>query len=262
LRISILSYSFRGLLAEGRMDVFGYLESVKYRYGLDAADIWNRFLVSTEEDYLRKVRDALDERELVLADLCVDGAHLWEPDPDVRERNYQNALAHLRAAEILGARVVRIDAGGGRDAETWSEEEFDYIVMRYKEYAQRAYDNGYKVAIENHWGPERVWANLKRVYEAVDHPGFGVSCHIGGWGGANAEEADRLAAPWVVHTHFDWSITETCLAEKMAILRDAGYEGYYSVEHHTGQNEYTEVAIQVAKVRDVLDRWRLEGYQL
>ena len=257
MNVSVLSYSFRGLLMEGKMDVFGYLETCKYRYGLDAADIWNGFLASTEEDYLKKVRDALDERELVLADLCVDQAHLWEPDSEAREGNYQNALAHLRAAEILGAKFVRIDAGGRE--EVWTEEAFDYIVKRYKEYGQRAYDNGYKVGAENHWGPESVWANMKKLYEAVDHPGFGVSCHIGGWRGADAEEADRLAAPWVLHTHFPWNITETCLAEKMAILRDAGYEGYYSVEHHTGENEYPEVAIQVARVRDVLDRWRLEG---
>ena len=63
----------------------------------------------------------------------------------------------------------------------------------------------------------------------------------------------------MMHTHFPWNITETCLVEKMAILREAGYEGCYSVEHHIGENEYAEVAIQVAKVRDVLDRWRLEG---
>ena len=44
LRISVLSYSFRGLLSQGKMDVFGYLESCEYRYGLDAADLWNDFL--------------------------------------------------------------------------------------------------------------------------------------------------------------------------------------------------------------------------
>jgi len=268
MKISILSYSFRGLLQAGRMDVFGYLESVKYRYGLNAADIWagrhpaGAFgtLVDTDEDYLKKVKDALEERELVLADLCVDGAHLWEEDPDDRERNYQNALTFLRMAETLGARAVRFDAGD--QGEAWSDEAFDYIVKRYREYAQRAYDNGYKVCTENHWGPAKIWANMKKLYEAVDHPGFGVSCHIGGWVGEQAEEADRLVAPWVVHTHFAWDITEGPLVEKMVTLRDAGYEGYYSVEHHTGENEYTEVAIQVARVRDVLDRWRLEGYKV
>jgi len=256
LRISVLSYSFRGLLKEGKMDVFGYLESCKYRYGLSAADIWNGFLTSTEESYLRKIREALDERELVLADLCVDQAHIWEDDPAVREKNYQNALAHLKAAATLGARFMRVDAGCRAD--TWTEEQFDHIVKRYREYAQWAYDHGFKMGAENHWGAERVWANLQKLYKAVGHPGFGLSIHIGGWPGSDAEKAaaDREAAPWVCHTHIPWNITEGPLEEKLANLWNAGYSGYYSVEHHSGQNEYAEVAIQLARVRDVLERFR------
>ncbi len=259
MKISVLSYSFRGLLLEGMMDVFGHLESLKYRYHLDAADLWSGTLASTDEDYLKKVKDALDERELVLADLAVDQAHVWEDDANDRERNYQNALAHLRAAEILGAKFMRVDAGGGRQDTVWTNQQFDHIVQRYQEYAQRAHDSGFKVGAENHWGPEKIWANMRKLYEAVDHPAFGISCHIGGWAGPDTEEADRLAAPWVLHTHFPWNITEGPLVEKMTNLRDAGYEGYYSVEHHTAKNEYTEVAVQLAKVRDVLDRWRMEG---
>ena len=30
------------------MDVFGYLETVRYRYGLRTADLWNRTLASIE----------------------------------------------------------------------------------------------------------------------------------------------------------------------------------------------------------------------
>ena len=256
MKISVLSYSFRGLLNEGKMDVFGYLETCRYRYHLAAADIWSGFLPSTDEEVLRKVKEALDERELVLADLCVDGAHIWEPDPGERERNYQNALAYLKAADLLGARFMRVDAGSRADG--WTEEEFDHIVMRYREYAQWAHDHGFKVGIENHWGPERVWSNLKRVYEAVDHPGFGVSCHIGGWAGTpeEAAEADRLVAPWVSHTHIAWNICQGPLMEKLRNLWDAGYEGYYSVEHHSAENEYSEVDIQLAKVRDALQRLR------
>jgi len=196
MKISVLSYSFRGLLGQGTMDVFGYLETCKYRYGLGAADIWNGFLASTEESYLKKVRDALDERELELADLCSDKTHIWEDDPDARKKNYENALAHLKAAEILGARFLRIDAGGQGD--TWTNEQFDYIVKRYQEYAQWAHDHGFKVGAENHWGPEALWPNLQKLYRAVNHPAFGLSCHLGGWHGTDAEKAaaDRLAAPW------------------------------------------------------------------
>jgi len=256
VNISVLSYSFRGLLGEGKMDVFGYLESCKYRYGLDAADIWNGFLPSMEDGFLAKVKDALQEREMALADLCVDQAHIWEDDPAVREQHYRNALAALRGAAMLGARFVRIDAGGR--GETWTDEQFDLIVRRYKEYAQFAHDHGFRMGAENHWGAERSWSNLKKLYEAVDHPGFGLSCHIGGWAGTPEEQdqADIWVAPWVCHTHFAWNITEGPLEAKMANLRAVGYGGYYSVEHHSAKDEYAEVEIQVAKVRAVLARWR------
>ena len=95
MNISVLSYSFRGLFGQSKMDVFGYLETCKYRYNLDAVDIWSGFLTSLDEDYLKKVRSAIDERNLFLADLCVDGAHIWEDDADIREQNYQNAILNL-----------------------------------------------------------------------------------------------------------------------------------------------------------------------
>ena len=247
MKIAIASYAFYGLHREGKIDLFGYLESCTYRYHLRAADIWNGMMLSTEDEYLLKVKDALDERGLELANLCVDGAHIWEDDPEVREQHVQNALAHLHAAELLGAKTIRIDAGG-RD-ETWSEEQFDLIVKSYREYAQRAYDNGYKVGPENHWGAELDPQNMKMLCEAVDHPGFGMLLHC------KDLAADTVMAPWAMHTHMAWAITEGNLAQTMTMLRDAGYDGCWSVEHHTGKNEYTEVAVQLAKVRDVLDRW-------
>ena len=85
MKISIISYAFYGLQKAGVMDIFGYLESCRYRYGLDAADIWNGTLASLDEDYLHRVREALDERELTLACFAVDGAHIWEDDPDRRD---------------------------------------------------------------------------------------------------------------------------------------------------------------------------------
>ena len=42
MRISIASFSFHGLRERNMMDVFGYLESCKYRYGLDSADTNSR----------------------------------------------------------------------------------------------------------------------------------------------------------------------------------------------------------------------------
>ncbi|MGI6368559.1 MAG: sugar phosphate isomerase/epimerase family protein [Anaerolineae bacterium] len=247
-QISVASYAFHGLLRQEVMDVFGYLESVKFRYGVQA-DIWNGMLPTTDRDYVLKVKRALDERGLVLANLCVDGAHIWEDDPDRREANYRTALAHLEAGELLGARTIRIDAGGAHDAKSFTPEQMDLIVQRYRAFAHRAEQGGYRVGPENHWGPEVVPENMVAICEAVDHPAFGVLLHLRGNAG------DREIAPWAMHTHLAWEITEGPLEASMNMLRDAGYQGYWGVEHHTGENEYSEVAVQVARVRAVLDRW-------
>ena len=238
MKISIASYSFHGLLAEGKMDVFGYLESCKFRYHVQSADIWNGMFPTTDEVFLKKVKEGLEERELVLANLCVDGPHIWEDDPAAREKNYKDALTYLHAAEFLGAKTIRIDAGGRGD--TFTEEQFDLIVRRYKEYAQFAYDRGFKVGPENHWGPE----TMKRICQAVDHPGFGMLLHFRG------NVGDALMAPWAMHTHISWDIAEHHLGESLKILKDVGYQGYYGVEHHSAKDEYYMVSIQLAKVRN------------
>jgi sugar phosphate isomerase/epimerase len=258
VKISIASYAFHGLTAEGRMDVFGYLESVKHRYRLDAADIWNGTMAfRTDEDFLRKVRQDLDERELVVASLCVDRAHIWDADEKVREKNYENALANLRAAEILGARTVRIDMGGREPGMT--TEQFDLVVRRYSEWAKRAGDGGYRIGPETHFGPSLVPENMANVYRAVGHPAYGVLLHIGHWTAGREDEGDRLVAPWVMHVHVDFNLVRGRLEEKMRMLADAGYRGYWGVEHQGGANEYAEVEYEVADVRRTLARIALNA---
>jgi sugar phosphate isomerase/epimerase len=241
MTISIASYAFHGLLQRGQIDVFGYLEACRYRYDLRIADIWNGMLPRVDDEALALVKEALDVREMSLANLCVDGAHIWEDDPALREKNYQNALAHLHAAEILGAKTIRIDAGG--QGETFSSEQFDLIVKRFREFAQRAYDHGYLCGPENHWGPEVVPDTMSRICQAVDHPGFGVLLHFRG------NQGDAVMAPWAMHTHISWDICENSLPQSLPLLQDRGYKGSYSVEHHSGQNEYAEVEVQLARVR-------------
>ncbi len=229
------------------MDVFGYLESCRYRYHLNTADIWNGMLTTNDEEYLRKVKAALKERDLTLVNLCVDGPHIWEDDLETREKHHKEGLKYLEAAQLLGARTIRMDAGG--KGEAFTEEQFDCITSRYREYAQIAYDNGYKVGPENHWGPEVVPEVMQKICQAVDHPGFGVLLHFRG------NEGDALIAPWAMHTHISWDITENYLDQSLGLLRQVGYQGCWGVEHHSGKNEYAEVAVQIARVQALASTW-------
>ncbi len=254
MNISIASYAFHGLRGAGKMDVFGYLETCKFRYRVDMADIWNGFLPTVEEDFIRKVREEMDEKEMGMANLCCDQCQVWDDDPALREKQYQNSLAHLRAAVTLGAQTVRIDMGG-RELEM-TDEQFDHTVARFREYAQFAGDHGFRVGPENHYGPARSQENMARLREAVDHPAFGYLLHFTNWA-EDPDAGDASVAPWAMHTHVAANVVDTCLEEKMTMLRDAGYQGHWGIEHHSAKNEYAEVAWQLAEVRRVLARWAL-----
>ena len=259
MNISIASYSFHGLVDVGMMDVFGYLEACKYRYHLNTADIWNGLMgrdtnVYLSEDFLKKVKDAFAERELTLVNYHADGCHFWEPDPAVREKHYKLALAHVKAAEFLGAKTVRIDTGGHDPS--WSNEQFDVIASRSREFAKRAADGGYRFGPEVHWGAELDPANLEKLALAVDHPGFGLLLHLGRYRNATAEEGDKRLVRWAMHTHVDAATIRDRLDSTLETLNNAGYRGSLSVEDGGGKHEYATVGVMIAQVRAGLARLR------
>jgi len=249
MEISVASYSFHGLLADGRMDIFNYLETQRYRYGLHTADIWNAFLHTTEESYLRKVKVEMDARSLKLVNVAVDGAHIWDIDETVRVHHRQNALAHLRAAHVLGARSVRIDMGG-RESDV-TEEQFEEIVYRYREYAQMASEWGIMVGPENHFGPSLVPGIMKRIAQAVEHPSYGILLHMGRWK-VDVDQGDTMCAPWTMHAHVDAQTINKDLEGSMRVLLSAGYRGCWGVEMGEGKHEYENAAWGIAAIQRAL----------
>jgi len=263
LRVSMLSYSFHGLVSAGMMDIFHFFESCKYRYGLDAADLWNGMITDTDDKFIDKVYSALEDRQLVVPNLAVDGAHIMPAGDDKAETLRGTQDRYMQIAKRLGVGFVRFDAGpymlnGRKEQDGWTNQEFDYIVNRYKELASFAYDNGFKVGAENHWGPEKYWKNMEKLIKAVDHPGFAICQHFGGWDSSPEENlaAEKACAPYVAHTHIPWDCCEDPdLPKRLSVLRNANYSGYYSIEQHSAQNEYNLVEAQLGKVKAVLTSW-------
>jgi len=267
MNISIASFSFHGAVAEGTLDIFGYLEACRYRYHLDAADIWNGLLgadveVQLDEDRLIKVRRALDERSLVCVNYHADGCHPWEDDADVRNRHRELAYRHLKAAEILGATTVRIDSGGR--GEEWTAEEFDFIVKAYQDFAAYAGNAGFTIGPETHWGATNFPANMLKLHAAVGSPHYGILLHMGKDSATTPDEFDRLLAPIAIHTHIDQRTCYNRIDSALAILHESGYKGALGVEHHTGKNELAEVEAQIGLVRRAISHARSgspDGYK-
>lgn len=254
--ISIASYSFHQLLADGQMDSYGYLESLRYRYHLTTADIWNGFIREADEADLKNIRRAMNERGITLANLCCDWAHPWDEDPDQLAANNHMAERMLRAAEILGAASVRFDVGVREDE--INDEQFDYVAAKFAQYAAFGHNAGFAVGPENHWGASRRLSLQRRLHEAINSPAYGMLLHLGNWqleDGRSADETDRLAAPLAVHTHVSYEMAMRA-DEVLPPLRAAGYKGVFSCEFHRGVHAYEGVAAHVGLMRYALAKMR------
>ncbi|HIS47466.1 MAG TPA: sugar phosphate isomerase/epimerase [Candidatus Scybalocola faecigallinarum] len=251
---SVASFSFHGLLEEKKMDIFHYLETCRFRYGLDTADIWNGFITTYDDDYLKKVRQALDERELTLVNLCCDFAHPWADNEADLKRQNDVAADCLKAAKILGAKTIRFDLGVHTLEMT--DEQIDYTSKKFREYARFGANEGFKVCFENHWGASTVFEVVETMFDAINDDNFGLLLHLGNWANSTLEEKDakdRAMASRAIHMHFSQPYCER-VDKVLKPIYDAGYKGVWGTEHHTGKNEYNEVAFQLAAMKRELTR--------
>ncbi|MBE6615937.1 MAG: sugar phosphate isomerase/epimerase [Ruminococcaceae bacterium] len=255
-RTAIASYSFHGLQGEGKCDVFNYLNMLKYRYNVKNADIWTGFLPTLEEDFIAKVKDELDRKELILANLCVDGPHVWVDDPEKREAHRQQMLSYIKAAHTLGAQTIRIDFGG-TEGHTMPEEAFEYIVKTYQEYCKICGGLGMKIGPENHWGWDRVPEYLEKVKDAVASPYYGHLYHLRNFYD-EPERGEAIAISYAMHTHIHAG-SMPYAKEVIRKLAVNGYTGVYSAEHHSGKLECERVEWQIATVRGLIAELREEG---
>lgn len=248
MSFSIGSWSFHTLYETGQMNVFGYLQSLAYRYRISHADIWNGMLLSTDDDYIGRLDTALRQEGITVACLAVDGAQVWDADPEVREAQHRLALRYLHIARQLGVQTVRIDMGVMTPDIT--DEQFACLVTRYTEYATIASDYGFRVGPQTHQPASQVAANLTRLRTALSTSAFGVLLDVGRWLN-NPDESDREVAPYAMHVHFDRAFVDLFdepLLAKVRLLKQSGYQGCWSLEYRGGGNEYIEVAYDLSAV--------------
>ncbi len=248
--ISIASYSFHGALGDGRANIFSYLEALKYRYHVDYADIWTGFLPTLDEKFLQNIRRSMDEREISLANLCVDGPYVWADEKDIRNAHKAMMLDYIKAAKILRAKTIRIDFGGS-EGYTMSDEAFEYIVKTYIEYCEVCGSYGMKIGPENHWGWDRVPEYLVKVKEAVASPWYGHLFHFGNFFEDKAEEGIMAVLDHAMHTHIPANKLDFA-GDYISRLISAGYKGTFSIEHHSGRHEFERVESQLGHVRSVI----------
>ena len=275
---SLCSYSFHRKLEAGQHDVFRYIADCQ-ALGCTLLDLWNGHLPTLldqegrvgrralnelpppepeapvdptwllrpdEVEFLERVRAAAEAAGLPVGCMAVDGAHLYDPDINVRTLHHRRATRWCQIAARLGAHQIRIDTGG---PEAMTDDVFALIVAGYGDLLGRAGQLGLEVVMENHWGASRVPANVAQIIEAV--PDLGLLFDTGNWPAGQHEAAWALCARYATATHiktraFDAEGNETTWDIPLAVhhLKAAGYDGSWGIESVPAEGDEFEAARQ------------------
>jgi len=252
-KLSIMGYSFHALRREGRSDIYHFLEMVKYRYHVNAVDIWSGFIPQTDEGFARSIKKSIDELGLVVANLCIDGPYVpWASTAEEIEGNHQRMLAFIKFASIIGAKTIRVDFCPPGIQGAMPPEALDVIVKRYREYAEICYNEGMKIGPENHFGWDNTPKYIKAVKEGVNHPGYGHLFHFTNFQ-EEPELGKQLAMSYVMHTHVPpWTIMSGVAKDHMRDLIKAGYDGYWGVEIGSPVHGFERTAWHLACINIIL----------
>ena len=142
--------------------------------------MYDRFLKSKEISYLRKVRQAVEEREMVIPMMCYS-PDFTIPNADERQREVEKQIEMIRVTAELGGSFCRTLSGQRRN-EVDDEVALGWVIDSIESCLPAAEDCGINLVIENHY-KDGFWINREfaqkrelftRIVHAIDSPHFGV----------------------------------------------------------------------------------------
>lgn len=262
MKFSVSSYCFKQYLSDGRMTLLDTIEKAG-ELGFDAYEFVD-FQVPKGEDakaYIQTVRAALDKAGLAVSGYSVGG--------DFLKASVEAEVARLKPevdlAEALGAKVMRHDASFGFPADFKGRRGFEFIVDRvadgYRQVTEYAQKKGVKTTVENHGLIFQDSNRVELLINKVDHPNFGALVDVGNFLCADEDPAKAVGvlAPYAFHAHVKdflfkdgmsidpgqgWFQTRAGnylrgailghgvvpIVQCVRLLKNAGYEGYITVE--------------------------------
>ena len=150
MKLSCLPVSFFSEIVRGTMSVNQWA-AMGSSLRLDGIDLSVLFLETLDAVYLRNIRRGIEEEGIRVAVLNTY-PDLTHPDEAARDREQAQLEAHIEAAGLLGAEMVRVTAGQDHP-ETDRSRGIGWAVEGLRGAAQKAEDVGVTPVYENHSKP-------------------------------------------------------------------------------------------------------------
>jgi len=277
MKIGVSEYSFRKLLKQGKnyFDVCDMAHEMGYE-GIDFTDL-NLEHGSGQETILelaKALRAHCEKLQLSIVSYTI-GADLLNGRGGAPENEVQRLKGCVDIAQALGAKVMRHDAFWKLSGMRSWRAATDKIAPGIREVAEYAAQKGIRTCSENHGMIMQDSERMVYLMEKVQHENYGWLVDIGNFlcADEDPQHAVGVAAPDAVHAHVKDFIFKRGTEDKpcgswlttrggnylrgtvvghgvvpvrpcLNILKNAGYEGYLSVEFEGAED--TQAALQQA----------------
>lgn len=273
MKFSVSSYSYAGLTGSGAKTE-PELIPLAAEMGFDAIEFAEIHPAGGMEkaEYAAFLKSEADKAGIAVAAYCIGADLLRDTDAEIARLKREAEIAAL-----LGAPVMRHDASGGYRKEDRGQRGFTNalpaLVRGYKEVTAYAKTLGVRTCIENHGYFCQDSARVEAIINGVADENFGALVDIGNFMCADEDPAVAVGnlAPYAFHVHCkDFHFkkgTEFCppdgffgtrggnrlrgaiighgavpVEQCLRILKNAGYDGYYTVEFEGMEDPVTGVA--------------------
>ncbi|MEM2886416.1 MAG: sugar phosphate isomerase/epimerase family protein [Thermoproteota archaeon] len=136
------------LCVKRSMTIFDWI-SMARTLDVEGIELYNGFFESFDEDYLRRVREAIEGAGLKAPMFCYS-PDFTNPDPARRRREIEAEIKVMRVASFFGARTCRV-LSGQRYPSVSREEGVRWVVAAIRSLLPHAEELGLVLAMENHY---------------------------------------------------------------------------------------------------------------
>jgi L-ribulose-5-phosphate 3-epimerase len=269
-RIATSTYSYWRFRDDSKLSIEECID-LAAEAGFDGVEILHIQMQDESNGALQRIKQRAFSHGL---DLCGFSTHqsFVKPDKDERQRNVEHTIHCIELAYALGIPTIRVNTGRWGTAGSFDElmankgieprlegytddDGFGWVIDGLSQCLPTAEKCGVVLGLENHWGLGRTAEGVLRVIRAVDSPWLKATLDTGNFLERQYEQYEQLAPDTVLvqaKTYYGggtWYTLEIDYDRVAAILRDAGYRGYISLEFEGQEEHQTAVPKSLAMLR-------------
>ncbi|HOC32107.1 MAG TPA: sugar phosphate isomerase/epimerase family protein [Armatimonadota bacterium] len=274
MRVSVSMWSYVSHVQQGKTDVLGFLDTAK-ALGVEGVELLDFFWKDRDTE-LPKVKQKLKDLGLVVSAFATSN-DFTDTDPAARAEAVEHIKGAVDTAVELGTDRLRVFAG--HHDEVGFDKALGWIIEGLKASAEYAATKGVYLCLENHGTLAGRGEQVKAILDAVGSPYLKANPDTGNFMTVKQDpvEAVKVVAPMTGSVHFKdfrWAKPEETehvyeglhgsrvigtvigegdvdLVSIVKLLKDAGYDGFLTIEYEGAEDPETAMPRSVAYSKKV-----------